>query len=408
MSARPACDRPPAARARRARRALRALWAIPAGRLALTAVGVIAAATALGLFVLWPGDGAVAGSSPGADARGAEVVAVGTDGCRPELGPGCRTLRIELDGRASTATFAGDALTPLPEPGARIRVVPAVPVGAGEGATPPWVFLDYDRRAPLLLLSLLFAVVIVLLARRRGLLALIGLGASLALLATFVVPAILDGRPPIAVALVGAVAILLVTLALAHGASSMTLAAIIGSACTLVLTALLATLAVDAVQLTGLVSEQAFVLRVASDGEIEPQGLLLAGMVIGALGVLDDVTVSQASVVAALRRAAPSMPARTLYAEALRVGRDHLAATVNTLALAYAGAALPILLVFSTVGTSLGDAVNREIVAQEVTALLVGSIGLACAVPLTTAVAVALARRVPTELLGDAHAGHAH
>lgn len=388
--------------------ALAALWRVPAGRAAISAVVAIAAVTVVGLFVLWPADDVSLGTSAGADARSAEVLTVGTDGCRPELGPGCRTLGIDLDGQRTTATFAGDALTPLPEPGARIRVVPGIPVVTGGTEPPPWVFLDYDRRAPLVFLALLFALVIVVLARRRGLLALAGLGASLGVLATFVVPAILDGRPPVAVAVVGALAILLVTLALAHGASAMTLAAVIGSAATLLLTALLATFAVDAVQLTGLVSEQAVVLRAASGGALEPQGLLLAGIVIGALGVLDDVTVSQSSTVAALRRAAPDMPARRLYAEALRVGRDHLAATVNTLALAYAGAALPVLLVFSTVGTGLGDAINREIVAQEVTALLVGSIGLACAVPLTTAIAVALARRVPEELLGDEHHGHAH
>lgn len=388
--------------------AVAALWRVPAGRAAISAVVAIAVVTVVGLFVLWPGDDLSLGTSAAADARSAEVLTVGTDGCRPELGPGCRTLGIDLDGDRTTATFAGDALTPLPEPGARIRVVPGVPVATGGTAPPPWVFLDYDRRAPLVLLALLFALVIVVLARRRGLLALAGLAASLGILATFVVPAILDGRPPVAVAVVGALAILLVTLALAHGASAMTLAAVIGSAATLLLTALLATFAVDAVQLTGLVSEQAIVLRAASGGVLEPQGLLLAGIVIGALGVLDDVTVSQSSTVAALRRAAPDMPARRLYAEALRVGRDHLAATVNTLALAYAGAALPVLLVFSTVGTGLGDAINREIVAQEVTALLVGSIGLACAVPLTTAIAVALARRVPQELLGDEHHGHAH
>ncbi len=388
--------------------AVAALWRVPAGRAAISTVVAIAVVTVVGLFVLWPGDELELGTSTAADARSAEVVTVGTDGCRPELGPGCRTLGIVLGGDRTTATFAGDALTPLPEPGARIRVVPGVPVVTGGTAPPPWVFLDYDRRAPLVLLALLFALVIVVLARRRGLLALAGLAASLGVLATFVVPAILDGRPPVAVAVVGALAILLITLALAHGISAMTLAAVIGSAATLLLTALLATFAVDAVQLTGLVSEQAVVLRAASGGVLEPQGLLLAGIVIGALGVLDDVTVSQSSTVAALRRAAPEMPARRLYAEALRVGRDHLAATVNTLALAYAGAALPVLLVFSTVGTGLGDAINREIVAQEVTALLVGSIGLACAVPLTTAIAVALARRVPQEMLGDEHHGHAH
>jgi uncharacterized membrane protein len=150
------------------------------------------------------------------------------------------------------------------------------------------------------------------------------------------------------------------------------------------------------------------VLQGISGGSLSPQGLLLAGVVIGALGVLDDVTVSQASTVAALRRAAPERGGRELYREALTVGRDHLAATVNTLALAYAGAALPVLLIFSTTGTGLGEAINREIVAQELVALLVGSIGIAAAVPLTTAVAVVLARRLPDAALPEHAHGHAH
>jgi uncharacterized membrane protein len=308
--------------------------------------------------------------------------------------------------------FAGDDLGVLIEPGAAIRVVPNVPAGDAEGqalvptAAQPWVFLDYDRKRSLLWLALAFAAVIIVLARRRGALALLGLAASLFLLVRFVVPAILEGRSPVLVAVVGSLAVLLVTLALAHGLSAVTVAAALGAAATLALTAGLALLMVDAAQLTGFVSDQAVLLGAVSAGTVSPQGLLLAGMVIGALGVLDDVTVSQASTVMALRRAAPDRGPREVYREAVSVGRDHLAATVNTLALAYAGAALPILLVFSTTGTSLAEAANREIVAQELVALLVGSIGIAAAVPLTTAVAVMLARRLPDEALGAAHAHH--
>jgi uncharacterized membrane protein len=385
------------------------LWATRAGRAALVAVAAIALGTVLGLAILWPsGDdpAPVGGAGP---AQRAEVVGVTKDGCRPELGPGCRLLTVELaGGQRSTALFAGDALAPLVEVGATIRVVRNVESGLAADVAPPFVFLDFDRRGTLLLLLGAFVLVVGVLARGRGLLALLGLAASLVLLATFVVPAILDGRPPVAVALVGALAVLLVTTTLAHGLTLVTLAAVLGAATTLLVTAVLARVAVEGAQLTGLVSEQALVLRAASGGTLEPQGLLLAGMVIGALGVLDDVTVSQASVVAALRRAAPGLGARGLYREGIAVGRDHLAATVNTLALAYAGAALPVLLVFSTIGTSLSDAVNREVVAQEVVALLVGSIGLAGAVPLTTLVAVTLVGRVPARLLGPEHAGHAH
>jgi uncharacterized membrane protein len=401
------------------RAAVAALWATRAGRAALVAVGVLAAGTAIGLAALWPREPLPLTNQIGRTAEQADVLSVTTAGCRPDVSRSCRVLRIRLasgdrEGEVQGAVFAGDALSPPVPVGARVRVVPNVPAGDAQAgalvpnAAQPWVFLDYDRRAPLLWLALAFAVVIVVLARRRGALALAGLAASLFLLVRFVVPAILEGRPALLVALVGALAVLLVTLGLAHGLSAVTLAAALGATVTLGATALLAVLMVDLAQLTGYVSEQAVLLRSLSGGTVSPQGLLLAGVVIGALGVLDDVTVSQASTVAALQRAAPARRARELYREALSVGRDHLAATVNTLALAYAGAALPVLLVFSTTGTSLPEAANREIVAQELVALLVGSIGIAAAVPLTTAVAVALVRRLPEAVLDDAGHGHPH
>lgn len=399
------------------REALATLWRARAGRAALCAVGAVAVATVIGLAVLWPTQ-TLPMLDGGRDAERAEVLQVTTDGCRPDVGKGCRILQIRLasgpqEGARTSAVFSGDALSPLIEVGARVRVIANVAAGEAAGVplvgstTQPWVFVDYDRRAPLLWLALAFAVVIVVLGRRRGLFALVGLGASLFLLVRFVVPAILEGRSPVLVAVVGALAVLQVTLLLAHGLSIVTVAATLGASATLILTVLLAQLSVQASQLTGFVSDQAVLLQGLSGGAVSPQGLLLAGIVIGALGVLDDVTVSQASTVAALRRAAPDRSARELYREAVTVGRDHLAATVNTLALAYAGAALPVLLVFSTTGTSLVETANREIVAQELVALLVGSIGIAAAVPLTTAIAVMLARRLPVAALGSGH-GHAH
>jgi uncharacterized membrane protein len=138
------------------------------------------------------------------------------------------------------------------------------------------------------------------------------------------------------------------------------------------------------------------------------KGLLIAGMVIGALGVLDDLTVSQSSTVMALFRVNPAQSFAKLFSEALSVGRDHIAATVNTLVLAYAGAALPILLVFSVGQVGFGNAINSEAVATEVVAMLVGSIGLIAAVPITTALAALAARRMAPADLAEAHAAHAH
>jgi len=229
---------------------------------------------------------------------------------------------------------------------------------------------------------------------------------ALLLVVEFVVPAILAGKPPLAVALVGALAVMLVTIPLAHGVGVTSMAAMLGSASALLITALLAVLMVGTAHLTGLSSEEATLLRGATGGALSPAGLILAGMVIGALDVLDDVTISQASTVLALHRTDPDQGRRTLYRRAITVGRDHLGATVNTLVLAYAGAALPVLLVFSNQGTGFGQALNRENVAEEVVAMLVGSMGLLVALPLTTALAARLAASLPQHLLPSE--GHSH
>jgi uncharacterized membrane protein len=200
--------------------------------------------------------------------------------------------------------------------------------------------------------------------------------------------------------------VMLVTIVLAHGFGPKTIAACLGTASALLLTLLLADLFVDAAHLSGLASEEAVYLN-ASVEAVSVRGLLLAGMVIAALGVLDDLTVTQASTVLALRRANPAFAFGELYRRAVDVGHDHIAATVNTLVLAYAGAALPVLLVFSLAGTPFREAVGFEIVAGEVVATLVGSIGLIAAVPLTTALAALLALRLRPDAVGDVHE-HAH
>jgi uncharacterized membrane protein len=199
---------------------------------------------------------------------------------------------------------------------------------------------------------------------------------------------------------------MLLTISLAHGLGAKSLAAIVGTTASLLLVALLAEVFTDLTHLTGLASEEPALLQLGGV-EVSFEGLLLAGMVIGALGVLDDVTVSQASTVLALRAANPSLRFRELYGRALGVGRDHVSATVNTLVLAYVGASLPVLLIFSSGDLGFVDAVNVELVAQEVVAALVGSIGLIAAVPVTTALAATLSRGLAAGAL-PAEAGHAH
>jgi uncharacterized membrane protein len=301
----------------------------------------------------------------------------------------------------------GDAGDDVPSVGDKLRLFHVdIPPGF-QANVPEYSLADYERRAPMIWLGIAFALLVIVLGRWRGFLSLVGLGLSLLIVLFFIVPAILHGESPLAVAIVGSLAIMLTTIALAHGVGPKSLAACVGTAASLLLTAGLALFATDMSHLSGFASEEATQLQVDVSG-LSIQGLVVAGMVIGALGVLDDVTVSQASTVMALSRANPHQGFARLFGEGLSVGRDHIAATVNTLVLAYAGAALPVLLVFSIGRVGVGNAVNSEAVAEQIVATLVGSIGLIAAVPLTTALAALTARRLAPADLVDAHAAHAH
>ena len=334
------------------------------------------------------------------------MVSISAGGCERFAGPGCRIAELELrsgreSGRRTFLPLSGDRFAPPIEAGDSIRVARSTRGEAGQAlplddpAQYPVAFVDFERTGPLAILALAFVALVVVLGRWHGVRALIGLGLSLALVVEFLAPAILDGGPLVLTALVGALAVMVVTILLSHGAGLKSIAAMLGTAGALLLTTVLAVIAVRGADVTGLSSEQSTLLLAGVEGRLSLQGLVVAGMVIGALGVLDDVTVSQASTVLALRRANPALGFRRLLGEALAVGRDHLGATINTLVLAYAGAALPVLLIFNTEGTPFGDAVSREPVAEQIVAMLVGSIGLIAAVPLTTAIAALLASRLP-------------
>jgi uncharacterized membrane protein len=221
----------------------------------------------------------------------------------------------------------------------------------------------------------------------------------------FVVPAIVDGQPPLQVAAFGGLGIMLFTIPLVHGGGAKSLAACLGTGAALLLTLLLADVFTRAAHLSGITSDEALYLQATS--QVSIVGLLLAGMVIGSLGVLGDTTVTQASTVIALRRANPQLRFAALVHHARLVGRDHIAATVNTLVLAYTGAALPTLIIFSLANTSIDRALTTETVAEAVIATLVGSIGLILAVPMTTALAALLATHLPERHLQQAHL-HAH
>jgi uncharacterized membrane protein len=255
-----------------------------------------------------------------------------------------------------------------------------------------YALADFERRRPLLLLAGLFVAAVIATARWRGARALLGTAVSVVVVVAFVLPALLDGSDPLAVALVGASVIAVLAIYLTHGITASSTTALVGTLISLALVGLLASVFVEAAHFTGLVSEESTFLTISA-GQIDLQGLLLGGIVIGTLGVLDDVTVTQVSAVDELRKANPEYSRRHLYRSAVSVGRDHIASAVNTLVLAYVGASLPLLLLFTQAGQQLSDVVTGEAVAVEVVRTLTGSIGLVASVPLTTALAAFVADR---------------
>ncbi|MCP2258396.1 putative membrane protein [Streptoalloteichus tenebrarius] len=281
------------------------------------------------------------------------------------------------------------------------RVVLAY-AGADPRDAGSYQLVDFQRGWPLAVLGGVFALAVLVLARWRGLAALGALVISFGVLTWFVLPAILAGRSPVAVAVVASGVIMFVALYLTHGRTARTSTAVLGTLASLVLIGALGWAFAAATRLTGLDEDTANLIGLLGHG-IDARGLLLAGVLIGALGVLDDVTVTQASAVWELRRANPALGWRQLYAAGLRIGRDHVGSAVNTLFMAYAGAALPMLLAYSVSGRSFGEVVTAQVVASEVVRTLVGSVGLVAAVPVTTALAawVAVHEPPPAEPASD-------
>ncbi|MCQ9131077.1 YibE/F family protein [Streptomyces hilarionis] len=245
---------------------------------------------------------------------------------------------------------------------------------------------DVNRRIPMSVLAGIFAIAVVVVGRLRGVMALVALAISFLVLNFFVLPAILQGSNPLIVAVVGSSAIMLIALYLCHGLSARTSVAVLGTLVSLLLIGILGSVFMDWAALTGNTDDNTGLIH-GLYPSIDMSGLLLAGIIIGSLGVLDDVTVTQTSAVWELHEANPSMGRRGLYRAGIRIGRDHIASVVNTLVLAYAGAALPLLLLFSIAQSSVGAVANSELVAEEIVRTLVGSIGLVASVPVTTLLA---------------------
>ena len=328
---------------------------------------------------------------------GGVVVAVTDSPCSPGEALVCAHVTLALEqGPDVGQEFGLDFV--VTDTVARLEVGDRVVLGYQPDAAPEfrYTYLDRQHRPVLMWLALAFAAVVVLMGRMRGLAALVGLVGSVVVLLQFVIPAILDGRNPVFVAIVGSGAIAYLALYAAHGFTRMTTVALLGTLAALALTALLSWIVIGAAHFTGLTAEESFIISVA--GHFDLSGLILAGVVMGALGAIDDITVTQASTVWELHAVRPDLGKAGLIRSGLKVGRDHVASTVNTLLLAYAGAAMPLLLFFVLADQSLGTVLNAEVVAVEVVRTLVGSIGLVSAVPFTTWLAAVFASE---EFAGD-------
>ena len=349
-------------------------------------VAAVALGTVVALVILWPrGEVAFDGDDLGLASAvvAAEVETAGDGPCSFATELRCHLVVFGILEGVDSGTVTSQEFD-VSAAGPRFEIGDRVLLNVIEDAEPlhRYQFADRDRRNMLWVLAGVFALAVVGLGRLRGVAALAGLAASVVVLVSFIAPAILVGRNPVLIAAVGGSAIALLALYLAHGWRPLTHVAAIGTFAALALTLLLSSLVAAVAQFSGFASEEAFLL-VFVDG-LDVGGLILAGAVLGAIGALDDITVTQASTVFELHQLSPERTTSELFASGLRVGRDHIASTVNTLLLAYAGASMPLLLLFTLSDLPLGIVANSEVVAVEIFRTLVGSIGLVAAVPITT------------------------
>jgi len=273
---------------------------------------------------------------------------------------------------------------PFPKPGDRVIVSPNK---APSTESPSYVIEDYSRTRPIIIFGLIFVIVTLLIAKMWGIKSFIGMLISFYFIFKLLLPQLMAGQDPVSVAIVTACLIVPLTFYLSHGFNRKTNAAILGTFISLIITGVLAVVSVNLSHLTGLSSEEAGFLFAFMGETINTQGLLIAGIIIGTLGVLDDVTISQAAIVQELKHSNPKLSARELFLRAMRVGHDHISSMVNTLILVYTGASLPLLLLFLDSSLPLSSVINHELIAEEIIRTLVSSTGLVLAVPLTTAIA---------------------
>lgn len=374
----------------------------------LVFLGLVAAVTLVGLAALWPAEEDLPDDVPFA-AEGvvnvdAEIVSVGDPCPVIVVGPGmpddaadqefpenCNTITARLlDGpdADTEVVVQTETSTTRSSLGAGDDIVlMRFPDQAGQ-TEPIYAFSHVHREFPLAAMTLLFVVVVAIVARLRGILALVGLGIAALIVWKFMIPGLLAGESGVAVAVVGSVLIMYVVLYLAHGPSVRTSTALAGTLLALAITALLGAWAVSASRLSGMSDEGGEFLQLYADG-LDFQALLTAGIIIAGLGVLNDVTITQASAVFELRAAAPSMTRRELFGRGMRIGRDHIASTIYTIVFVYAGTALGLLLLLSLYDRPLLDVLSSDELSEEIVRTLASAIGLVASVPITTAIAAA-------------------
>ncbi|WP_337191825.1 YibE/F family protein [Nocardioides flavescens] len=373
----------------------------------LVALAAVAIATLAGLAWLWP-DGKAADDLHGSvqfAAEGATFPEAVVDRVRPACPPvdpsdpggsggsadrsGCGTVTATVaegagDGDQVTVDVPPEVATSGLAKGDRIQLLRTPTV---EGQDPTYGYFGISRATPLWLVAGLFALVVLVVARWRGLMAIVGLGFAALVVGFFAIPALITGEQPVAVALVTGALIMFVVLYTTHGFSMRTSAALGGTLVGMLLIAGISWWAIGAAHLTGVVDQSGQALTTFAPG-LQMQDLLVAAVVIAGLGILNDVTITQASAVWELRAASPAMSRARLFTSGMRIGRDHIASTIYTIVFAYAGTALTLLLAVSLYDRSWWELLTTEEISEEIVRALTGSIGLVLAVPATTAVAV--------------------
>lgn len=357
----------------------------------LSAVGVL---VIVGLVLLWPSGDAKPGAEastrfagPGVTFLPADVTQVMplcSEGQQPSpTSPSCGAIVVDLDGKAlpilvnpevtDSGLAVGDTVTLVRSP-------------SPDGSPATYNYFQTQREVPLLVMAALFVAIVALVARRRGLLALVGVGVGGAVLFRFMLPALLAGSNGVAVAITGSSAIMFVVLYLAHGVSIRTSTALAGTLIGVAFTTTFGMLGVHGARLTGIADDDGAMLTAVARS-LDPHDLLYCGIIVAGLGVLNDVTITQSSAVWELRAASPGMSRNDLFLSGMRIGRDHIASTIYTIVFAYAGAALPVLLLMSVFDRPALELLQSEGISQELVSTLASATGLVLAVPITTALA---------------------